>query len=74
MPDALNLERSSANCGVKITKIEKQGIFPGLRKIKLVKRKYYRAILDLISSLSGPNVIARTQQNMKGEFSPHIIK
>lgn len=74
MPDALNLERRSASCGVKITKIEKQGIFPGLRKIKLVKTMYYRAILDLISSLSGPNIIARTQQNMKGKFSPQIIK
>ena len=35
---ALNLEITSSSCGVQITKIEKQEIFPWLRKIKLVKR------------------------------------
>lgn len=48
MPDALNLERSSASCGVKITKIEKQEIFPWLRKIKLVKRMHNGTIRDPI--------------------------
>ena len=35
---ALNMEITSLSCGVQITKIEKQEIFPWLKKIKLVKR------------------------------------